>query len=140
MDGPLGSYLFFFGQFSNFQIFLLTLKNKLIGKEWKKVLFSYIYVKSVVLNFRVVTKYSREKTQFDMERTCKIFFSQFSKLQNSIDIEKWIDWDWERKKSLCCDSLCKWLLTIRKKFEKKCNWGGKVWILKKGVDFNHLGK
>ena len=27
----------------------------------KKVLFSYIYVKSVVLNFRVVTKYSREK-------------------------------------------------------------------------------
>ena len=134
MDGPLSSYLFFFGQFSNFQIFLLTLKNKLIGKEWKKVLFSYIYVKSVVLNFRVVTKYSREKTQFDMERTCKIFFSQFSKLQNSIDIEKWIDWDWERKKSLCCDSLCKWLPNSQyntQKFENKVQLRGKILNFKK---------
>ena len=61
MDGPLSSYLFFWPIFELSNLFIDIEKQIDWNGMEKKVLFSYIYVKSVVLNFRVVTKYSREK-------------------------------------------------------------------------------
>ena len=138
MDGPLSSYLFFLANFRTFKSFYWHWKTNWLERNGKKVLFSYIYVKCVVLNFRVVTKYSREKKlNLTWSAHVKFFLANFRSYKILLTLKSELI-GIEKEKSLYVatpfvnDSLT--LSTIGKNLKTKCTWGGKFWISKKRVN------